>query len=338
LNRKERVILAINHKETDIVPYYIWYTPPVEKFLRQYFRTCDVDEAMGNHLLIVKGKTVRPMYADPELYGAYSTDEFGVVWKNSPDDRGSVYKYPLKEYSLRNYRFPDPKIPGRFDHIAEILKAKPDVFSLGWVGELWERCYFIMEFSKLVKALFTNQDFVEELLDQLTEYNLATLEELSRFQLDGILLSDDYGHQKGLQINPNHWRKFIKPRLKKIFDRAKRCGFYTFLHSDGDITAIIPDLIEIGLDVINPVQPEAMNPYEIKKNFGSKLCLWGALGTQQLLNYGTPADIEREVERAKKILGYGGGYILGPAINLQKDIPPQNIITLIEQAKKPLRK
>ena len=333
LIRKERIISAINHKETDIVPYYIGYTPPIEKFLQQHFKNKDVDESIGNHLLIVKGKTIRPMYADPKIYGDYSRDEFGVIWKNSPYDRGHVYKYPLTELNLKNYEFPDLRNPGRFDHVHQILKTRKDVFSLGWIGELWERCYFMMEFHKLVRALYTKLDFVEELLDRLMEYNLDIIEELGRFPLNGVLLSDDYGHQKGLQMNPNTWRKLIKPRLKRIFDYAKKYGFYTFLHSDGDITSILPDLIEIGLDVINPVQPEAMNPYEVKNQYGDKLCLWGALGTQKLLNQGTPEDIIIEVNHAKKELGHNGGYILGPAINLQKDVPPENILTLINQAK-----
>ena len=331
--RKERVISAINHEETNIIPYYIWCTPPVESLLQQYFKTDNINEKIGNHLLVVKGETIRPMYADPKTYGDYSKDEFGVIWKNSPYDRGHVYKYPLTEFNFRNYEFPDLKSFRRYNHISIVLKENLDFFYLGWIGELWERCYFMMEFQNLVKALFTKVDFIEELLDRLLEYNLVAIEELSRFPINGVLLSDDYGHQKGLQMNPNMWRKLIKPRLKRIFDYAKNRGFYTFLHSDGDITSIIPDLIEIGLDVINPVQPEAMNPYEIKKQYGDKLCLWGALGTQRLLNYGTPDDIEREVKHATRILGHGGGYILGPAINLQKDVPLENILALINQAK-----
>ncbi len=333
MERKQRVKLAIMHREADMIPYCIWYTPPIKELLQKHYGTKDVDEAMGNHILIVKGKGRRPMYANPQIYGDLTEDEFGVVWRNTPYDRGSVYKYPLREPSLERYEFPDPKQPGKFDRIAGIFEAKPDVFTVGDVGDLWERCYFMMEYPALIKALFTAPEFVEELLDRITEYDLATMDELSRFPIDGILLSDDYGHQHGMQMSLAHWRRFIKPRLKRIFERAKRHGLYTFLHSDGDITAILPDLIEIGLDVINPVQPEAMDPYQVKKQFGDNLCIWGAIGTQRLLNRGRPDDIRREIRRAKRELGQGGGYILGPAINLQRDCPLENVLAFIDEAR-----
>jgi len=335
LEKKERTRLAILHRETEIIPYHIWYTPPVERFLQRHYGTEDVDEAIGNHLLLVEGKRTRPLYADPKIYGDFTEDEFGVIWRNTPYDRGHVYRYPLKEPTLKGYEFPDPRRPDRFDHVAEALEAKPEVFAVGVVGDLWERCYFMMEFMKLIRALFTAPNFVEELLDRLTEYNLATLEELSRFPIDAIFISDDYGYQHGLQMSLSHWQRFIKPRLKRIFECAKSRGLFTFLHSDGDITLILPDLIEIGLDVLNPVQPEAMDPYEVKRRFGNKLCLWGAIGTQRLLNHGRAEDVRKEVERAKRELAEDGGYILGPAINLQTDCPPENVLTLIETARSP---
>ena len=213
------------------------------------------------------------------------------------------------------------------------MRANPDVFVAGSSGDLWERCYFLMDFEKLIVSLYREPSFVGKLLDKLTDFNIATIDELSRFPIDAVIVSDDYGHQGGLFMSPKHWRKFIKPRLKRIFGFAKSKGLFTMLHSDGNILEIIPDLIEIGLDVLHPIQPEAMDVYHIKNKFGKDLCLWGGIGTQRLLNMGTPRSIQREVRKANKTLGKGGGYILAPSINLQRDCPLENILTLIQLAR-----
>lgn len=333
MNRKERVKGAIEREQTDLVPYNIDYTPPVQRLLQRHLGQEDVDEAIGNHILLVSGKGIRPLYADPSEYGELTADDFGVVWRNTPNDRGQVHRHPLSAPSLEGYVFPDPLRPGRFVHVAADLAAKPDVFAAGVPGDLWERAYFLLDFNELLSALHWHPRFVEELLERLTEYDLATFEELAKYPIDAVFMSDDYGHQRGLYIRPEHWRRFIKPRLGRILAAAKERGLFTILHSDGNIVEIIPDLIEIGLDVLHPVQPEAMDVHAIKREFGRELTLWGGIGTQHFLNRASPQEIREEVDRAKEVLGQGGGYILAPSINLQRDVPLENILALIEAAR-----
>ena len=333
MTKKERVYSAIQHQETEFLPYYLDFTPPVTKLLQKHYQNEDVNEAIGNHLLSISAKGLRPLYADPKIYGEYSHDEFGVLWHNDEDNRGHVVEYPLKDLNLKGYTFPNLREPSRFAHLPSLLKEKRGVFVLAWVGDFWERATFICPLEELLTALYLRPLFVEELLDKIASYNLATAKELISYGVDGLCLSDDYGTQKALLISPRQWRHFIKPHLARLFSFAHKHHLFTLLHSDGKIREIIPDLIEIGLDVLNPVQPECMDPYEIKRELGKKLCLWGAIGTQQLLNKATVPQIKREVKRAKDILGKDGGYIVGPAITIQKDCPLENILTLIEVAK-----
>ena len=180
-----------------------------------------------------------------------------------------------------------------------------------------------------------NEPFVERLLAGLTNHILRTMEIfLARFEFDGIALSDDYGTQHGMLMSPDCWRRLLRPRVAEIYGLAKRHGRTVFHHSCGNIVPIIGDLIEVGLDILHPIQPEAMDVYELKRQFGRDLTFCGGVRTQDLLPHGTPQQIRDEVRRLKEKLGDGGGYILEPGITLQADVPLDNLVALIEEARK----
>ena len=181
--------------------------------------------------------------------------------------------------------------------------------------------------------LALNPRFVEELLRGLTDHILRTMEILfSRFQFDGVALSDDYGSQRSMLMSPAHSRKFVKPRLAEIYGLAKKHNRTVFHHSCGNIVPVIGDLIDLGLDILHPIQPEAMDVVELKREFGSRLTFCGGVRTQDLLPHGTPQEIRDEVRRLKELMGKGGGYILEPGITLQADVPTANLLALVEEA------
>ncbi len=152
-------------------------------------------------------------------------------------------------------------------------------------------------------------------------------------QFDCIAVSDDYGTQKGMLMSPGHWREFIKPQLEKIYSMARDNGRKTFHHSCGNIQEIIPDFIELGLDILHPIQPEAMDIVKTKQQFGDKLTFCGGIPTQSVLPDGTPDQVRNEVRRLKNIMGQAGGYILEPGITVQADVPLENIVAMIEEAR-----
>jgi uroporphyrinogen decarboxylase len=152
-------------------------------------------------------------------------------------------------------------------------------------------------------------------------------------RFDGVMLSDDYGTQRGMLLSPGQWRKFVRSLLTEIYALAKKHGRTVFYHSCGNVFSIIGDLIDIGLDILHPIQPEAMDVFQLKREFGRHLMLCGGIRTQDLLPRGTPAQIRGEIRRLKEVMGKGGGYILEPGITLQADVPKKNLIALIEEAR-----
>ncbi|MHC4181597.1 MAG: uroporphyrinogen decarboxylase family protein, partial [Planctomycetota bacterium] len=204
-------------------------------------------------------------------------------------------------------------------------------YTIVWVGDLWERATFMCGMERLLLYVATEPDFADELLRRIADYVLRTMEILfERYEFDGVALSDDYGTHKSLLISPAHWRRLDKPHLAAILSRAKAAGRTVFLHSCGDVRAVVPDLVELGLDFLHPIQPEAMDILELKREYGDKLTFCGGLGTQDLLARALPGQVREEVRRLKETMGRGGGYVLEPGITIQADVPLENILAVIE--------
>jgi uroporphyrinogen decarboxylase len=180
--------------------------------------------------------------------------------------------------------------------------------------------------------------FYEELLEGILHFQLQVLERLLALPIDGVMFSDDWGDQRGVLMGPELWRRFLKPRAQRLHDAVHaagpsadlRAGRWTLQHCCGNVLDIIPEMIDIGLDVLESLQPEAMDVYEIKRRFGQHLRLWGGLGTQRLLPFGTPGEIRHEVARLRRELGRGGGYILAPAKPLMLEVPTENAVAVVE--------
>jgi uroporphyrinogen decarboxylase len=150
--------------------------------------------------------------------------------------------------------------------------------------------------------------------------------------IDIFMMGDDFGTQKGLFCSPDMWRRFLRPGFKAFIDLGRQYGCRVAHHSCGSIKPIIPDLIECGLDVLNPVQPDVrdMDRRELKRQFGDRLCFHGSISIQQTLPFGTPDDVHREVQERFDTLGPGGGFIFCTAHNIQADTPTENIVALFD--------
>ncbi len=324
---------ALRHEETERVPYNFMFSPPALRKLQEYLGETDAQTWVGSHLYLY-GCADKPLYADPGQYGPTIADPWGVVWSTSEIDRGYPVVHPLRDAAdLSRYAWPDPLEPRRWEQVPAQAAKHPELFRVAVVGDLWERASFLCGLDQLLLDLLERPGFVGELLDRIAEYNLGTLERIVTFRPHAIFLSDDYGLQRSLMMSPADWRRLVKPRLARLLAAARRHGCRTMLHSCGRVTEIIPDLIEIGLDILHPIQPEAMDSAGLKREFGRDLTFCGGVNTQQLLPGGTPEQVRAEVRRLATGMGRGGGYILEPGITLQDDVPVANLVAVIEAAK-----
>ena len=329
---RERVLAALRHEETPGVPYNFMFSPPAEQKLKAHYGVDDLQAHLDIHLYLY-GRVGKPLYAHPDTYGPHITDEFGVVWATSEIDRGYPVQHPLRAPTLEGYELPDPLAPERWEGVAEASRCHEGQFRIAVVGDLWERAHFMRGLDALLVDLIEHPAFVHELMEAICDHNLATLREMVQFGPDGVFISDDYGFQDRLMMRPEQWREFVGPHLGRLLAEAKRLGLVTMLHTCGNVTEIIPDLIELGLDILHPIQPEAMDVFALKREFGRDITLCGGISTQQLLPFGTPEAIRAEVERTIEVMAHGGGYILEPGITLQADVPTENLVALIETAR-----
>jgi uroporphyrinogen decarboxylase len=189
--------------------------------------------------------------------------------------------------------------------------------------------------ENMLTDLALNPKFVDELLGALGDYVLGTMEILfDRFEFDGIAVSDDYGAQNAMLMSGVAWRRFIRPHLSRIYQSAKRHGRTILQHSDGYVYPIVGDLIDVGCDILHPAQPEAMDVLHLKREFGRDLTLCGGMRTQDLLPRGTPEQVRDEVRKLKSELGRGGGYVLSNGITIQSDVPLENMVAMVQEARK----
>lgn len=199
-------------------------------------------------------------------------------------------------------------------------------------GELFETCYRLRGFEQFMIDLVANPPLVDYLLDQLTAMHLAVSLVLVRAGIDILALDDDVAEPTRMLISPAMWRRVFKPRIKTIIDacRAVNPELFVFWHSDGNIAPIVPDLIAIGVDVLNPVQPDVMDPAALKQQFGERLAFWGTVGSAGSWLWNRPDAIRAEVYERITTVGAGGGLIISPAYDLEPEFSWENVVAFFD--------
>lgn len=358
VDRRERVLKAVRHEETDFVPYNFHAIPMVYENLCKHYGLKDSMELadfIGNHIVKIGSDFNYNPWADEiqevqltpsggpvhtnldAKEESLHTDEFGCVWDRASGMPHSV-AYPLSEDHrlLDAYQFPDPNRQGRFDQakaLADQWRDKAFIFGkLGMV--LFERAWSIRGMAELFIDMGDRPEFVDELLDRvLYEWDLPIIDQQLALGVDGFYFADDWGAKTGLMFSPAMWRRFIKPRLAIIYQRCHDAGAFVGQHSDGNIVEIFPDLIEIGLDIFNPLETAAMDPLEMKRRFGDEITFYGGVDVERTLPFGTPEEVRAEVRERAATLGKGGGYILQTTHTILWDVPMANLTAYIEEVR-----
>ena len=345
MNMRERVIAAITHQHPDKVPWMLTLTAPARAKVAEYYadeRLKDpayFDRWMGNHMRIVEPWEIGFHEMEVEISPGIWQDKMGITW----DTRGlygeGEWGRPLEpaatEPKLAAYTLPAPPGPAHFDHFPGFIEEHRDQFLIGVVGSLFEPACALRGMQNFLMDMALNPEFVEELLDAIMAYYLAAIEQVSQFDVDACHFGDDWGSERELLMGPRHWRRFIKPRMAEMFAQVKRAGKFVFLHSDGNLSRIFEDLIEIGLDVYNPLQPEIMDIYDVAARYGDRLCFWGGVGLRETLFLESPQAVHDSVQRMIDRIGAKGGLIVAQAHpdGILGDVPVENIVAFIETVK-----
>ena len=328
---RERVIAQISHEETDHIPYVLGFEGDVAERLDEHYGGAGWRDLLDSAIRHVP----TPNLVVDETAEDYSTDPYGTVWR--VNRRPFHQEEPaLQEPSLEGFEFPDLDLRFDADWKAEALRAieeQRDHFTvIGFGFGLFERTWALRGFAEALMDAAGDPDFYDELAERVTVHQLEIIERLLELPVDGVMFSDDWGYQQGVILGPARWRRFMKGRLARQYARVHQAGKFVLTHCCGSIVDILPDLIEIGLDVYQSVQPEARdsNPYALKREFGDRITFWGGLGSQSTIPFGTPATIRAEVDRLCREMGRGGGYILAPAKALQPETPTENAAAVVE--------
>lgn len=329
MNNRERVIASLNHIQPDIVPYNIGFTQKAYEKMAKFYNDDNFAAKLGNCLVSISCESKDSW---KEVRTDVWQDQFGVQWDRRIDkDIGIVCNRLVTPDNVDDYQFPDPDEPSRYAIYDQIIKANSENFIVANLGfSLFERAWTLTGMEELLSYMVIKEDFVHKLLDRILEFNLRIIENACSYDIDAMMFGDDWGHQYGLIMGPELWKQFIKPRIKQMYEKVKSKGKYVFIHSCGKVDEIFPDLIECGLDMFNPFQPEVMNVYEIKEKYGNTLSFYGGISTQKTLPYGTMDDVRNEVRMLIEKVGKNGGYIASPAHSIPGDAKPENIAAMIE--------
>lgn len=329
MTKRERSISAIKHQQPDKVPYFIGFTKKAHERMAEYYDDPDFEERLGNCLRLL---TISSKKGWEEVAPDVWQDEFGVQWDRRVDkDVGVVCNQAINKGNLDAYRFPDPCDPLRFAGWDEAIAKHQDTFFVGRLSfSLFERAWTLAGMENILMSMAVDRDFVETLFDRILEHNLHVIDLACSFDIDAMYFGDDWGFQTGLLMGAMRWRELIKPRISQMYRRVKSKGKLVVIHSCGKVQELFPDLIECGLDVFNPFQPEVMDVFEMKKRYGNELCFYGGISTQQTLPFGTVSQVKAEVRRLLDVVGENGGYIAAPAHAIPGDAKAENIAAMIE--------
>lgn len=351
MKHRERVQAALNHEIPDRCPMQVSFTPEFAVRLREDLairgetlhnphgggNTYELERAIGEDMLLTSVGWANSYYADTEDY----VDEWGIGWRVHPYETvfgvghyTEIAGHPLAEDdAIESYQPPDPTRPELYTEAARVVREFGEEYWIVGVTvtTILETAWALRGLEQMLLDFVENPDLAERILDIPYHYHLTAARRLVELGVDMIWTGDDVGAQQRMLISPRHWRKFLKPRMANFIAelRVINPDIKIAYHSDGNILPIIPELIAIGVDVLNPIQPASMDPAEVKQQFGDRLCFWGTVDEQHTLPFGTPETVREEILHRLKTIGAQGGLIMGPTHHVQLDTPLENFWAMV---------
>ncbi len=347
----ERVQLALSHHKPDRTPRLLYeeavgYTPAIAELLK---KKCAPRSPLEYFQMDIAGVSALPSRLGPSRFAAWQpvqafdagqVDEWGVWWKS-----GSVHHFrhiesPLRAATdvrqIKEYPWPDVDELYRYEGLAEKVQSlhRRGLAVCALPPSIFEQAWYLRSFEQMLMDMLADPDIAQLLLQRTSYYQRKAAEAFTRAGVDIIITGDDVANQKSLMMSAEVWRRLLKP-LQTATARAVKAinpAVKVFYHCDGNVEPLIPDLIETGIDILNPIQPECMDPARIKAQFGDRLSFWGTVSVQRTMCLGTPEEVKAEVRQRINTVGRGGGFILAPAHVLGPETPWENIQAFFEAA------
>ena len=340
MTHRERVHSALSHEEVDRVPRDFWAEPPTWNRLLSYCGLIRKEQLLERLAVDVRHLDL-PSPPEREIGGGVFQNFWGERFLQQPTPWGPMrhdVKGALAEAEsladLETFAWPSPDNLDRSRLLKQCRELEECALVYGF-ADVWQRPALVRGWEEFLVDLIERPSWVHFLCRKFTDFYLedyTRAAEISRGRIDLYLLISDLGTQRGPLISRSMFHEFAAPYLKEMIECIHRIGAKVLFHSCGSIAPLIPDLIELGVDVLDPIQPlgPAMQPESLKRAFGDAICFHGGIDMQHLLPHGSAAEVRTEVRRYCDVLGAGGGYILAPAHLFQPDVPPENVLAVYQ--------
>lgn len=353
MTSRERVLRAMRRQIPDRVPFDLSWglTPAAYDLFKSKTGQTSPEEYFGVDVRVLGGGPTK-VVSDYSRYfknlpAGATIDEWGIGHQptDSQDKAHSHLEgfiYPMldlkTEKDAEDYPLPDIDAAYRYDWMPACVKEMQGrglAVCGGMACTIFEIAWYMRSMELLMMDFIDNPEFASVFLDRITEKREGQARLMVESGVDVLMLGDDVASQRSMMMSLPMWRKWLKGRLGRVIKAARsvRPDILIFYHSDGNILPIVDDLIEIGVDILNPIQCECVDPADLKKKYGDRLSFWGTIGTQTTLPFGTPDDVRREVKLRMETVGKGGGLLLGPTHFVEPEVPWENLTAFVEAVK-----
>jgi uroporphyrinogen decarboxylase len=346
MNNRENLISVLRRNNPEYVPFEFVLCPSLIEKFKLTIGTVDYQDYFD---FPTRWLWVKPTHknTDFSIYHNYESerfriDEWGVGWEKGSVAHFEKMFHPMALFEsiceIERYPFPDIDADYRFEGLTQRVADlhRRGVAAFGIVGiTIFEPAWYLRGLDNMLVDMVLNPAFAECLFERIAAMKCHMAAQFARSGCDLLMTGDDVSTQLDMMMDPDLWRKFLKPRLAAVIKTAKdiKPDILVYYHGDGNITKIIPDLIEIGVDILNPVQPECMDPVAIKNMYGNELSFWGTMGTQTTMPFGTVDQVIETVKKMINHVGKGGGLVLAPTHMLEPEVPLENIQAFIRAVK-----
>lgn len=345
MTNRENFFAAMSHQKPERIPFFLRLCEELEDKFEKRYGTRDYRAYFESPIIPVKINPTRNQHDFSCYFKNLSYDyynEWGVGFRRgSGEYHFKQFVSPMQSFEtpeqVLDFPLPDVLMDYRFEGVAEKIQAlkeqdKITMNTSGYNIDIFEASWYLRGLENLLADMLVDEEMAEACLERMCRIKCQMAAKCAEAGFDVVVFGDDVATQRGMMMSIPLWKKWLKPRLARAIQSAKAVNpeVLCYYHSDGDVTEIIEDLIEIGVDILNPVQPECMDPKGVKEKYGQRINLWGTIGTQTTMPFGTPEEVRAKVREMRQALGRDGGLVLAPTHVLEPEVPLENIEAFVQ--------